>query len=50
MGSVCSACCPAASWKAMDFDVFGQVIAPGKFLFTDEALVGLNSRMRPAMP
>lgn len=50
MGSVCSARCPAASWKAMDFDVFGQVIAAGKFLLADGALVGLNSRMRPAMP
>ncbi len=50
VGSVCSARCPAASWKAMDFDVFGQVIAAGKFLLTDRALVGLNSRVRPAMP
>lgn len=49
MGSVCSSRCPVASWKAMDFDVFGQVIAAGKFLLAHGTLVGLNSRVRPAV-
>lgn len=49
IGSVCSSRCPVASWKAMDFDVFGQVIAAGKFLLAHGTLVRLNSRVRPAV-
>lgn len=43
--SVCRAPCPAASWKAVDFEVFGQVIAAGKLLFADDALVWFHSRV-----
>lgn len=41
--SVCRAPCPAASWKAVDFEVFRQVIAAGKFLLADDALVRFHS-------
>lgn len=41
--SVCGAACPAASRKAVDFEVFGQVIAAGKLLLADDALVWLHS-------
>lgn len=45
-GSVCGAHSPAASWKAVDFDVFGQVIAAGKLLLADGTLIRLHSRVR----
>ena len=41
--SVCRASCPAASWKAVDFEVFRQVIAAGELLLADDALVRLHS-------
>lgn len=41
--SVCRASCPAASWKAVDFEVFGQVITAGKLLLADDALVWFHS-------
>ena len=40
--SVCCANCPTASWKAVDFDVFWQVVAAGKLLLTDRTLVGFD--------
>lgn len=49
MGSVRRACRPAASWKAMDLDVFGQVITAGEFLLTDRTLVRLHSRVRASV-
>lgn len=47
--SVCRAACPAASWKAVDFEVFRQVIAAGKLLLADDALVWLHSGVGAAV-
>ena len=49
MGSVCRASCPTASWKAVDFEVFRQVIAAGKLLLAHDALVRLHPRMGAAV-
>lgn len=42
-GLVGRATCPAASWKAVHFEVFGQVIAASKLLLTHDALVWFHS-------
>lgn len=42
-GSICRASCPAASWKAVDFEVFRQVITASKLLLTDYTLVRFHS-------
>lgn len=44
-GSVGGAHCPTASWKSVDFDVFGQVVTAGKLLVTSGALIGLQTRV-----
>lgn len=48
-GSICRASCPAASWKAVDFEVFRQVIAAGELLLADDALVRFHSRVGAAV-
>lgn len=45
--SVCSANCPADSWKTVDFDVFGQVVAAGKLLLAHLTLVRFDTRVGP---
>lgn len=47
--SVCRAACSATSWKAMDFEVFRQVITAGKLLLADNALVRFYARVGTAM-
>lgn len=47
--SVCRAPCPAASWKAVDFEVFRQVIAAGKLLLAHDALVWFHSGVGAAV-
>lgn len=49
-GLVGRATCPAASWKAVHFEVFGQVIAASKLLLTHDALVWLHSGVRAPVP
>lgn len=47
--SVYRAACSATSRKAMDFEVFRQVITAGKLLLADNALVRLYARVGTAM-
>lgn len=47
--SVRRAACSAAFWKAVDFEVFWQMIAAGKLLLADNALVGFYARVGTAV-
>lgn len=46
---VCRAARSAAPRETVDFEVLRQVIAAGKLLLADDALVGLDARVGPAV-